>query len=728
MHAKGGVTRTLEHGVPFLAWLVVSVGVSAILVTGRAAATQSVEDASCRFNVARAVEQLAKAQLKETVKCYRLRALGKIPASTDCAVLEQIPGYEKVAGAAQRLVETTLQNCGSVGREPAPCAAPCQNIMVTDAGSWGECLVCRTHAEGHGMMDLVYGQVPDPIAAGLGVAGLKCQEQLAQAMADGLRTRLQEGASCQLGADLFDYGWNCRVADLRGKISKADVKAERRISRCTDNILVALHTCGATVSGATGCAVGVSSLAKDNLYLDLYGRPAGVYVSARWGSANGDGSMAYPLASIGAGIDRAALLGLNDVYIGDGDYPESVELKSNLNLVGGFVVSGGTWVRNPNVRPVVLGGATAVLGRFVEKVVLEGLMIQAADAQQPGTSSYGVRLDEAFGILIRDSVIYAGTGAPGINGVDGAGGVTGGMGGNAASGCECSGTGGTFCGLCDRPMGGRGGTNTLCSDADGGMGGTGSHCVNGPGTNGEWGQGGGGGTGGRNGGALCNGVVVPGERGGDGLRGHDGAPGAGGGAFGEVGPVYVRADGGSGDPGTCGSGGGGGGGGSAGSADIFECYSFGGGGGGGGAGGSGGGGGAGGMGGGGSFGIWLWAGSADVVNTFIITSEGGDAGAGGRGGAGGAGGAPGYGGSGYVPRRGDPSGPGGAGGYGGNGGTGGHGGGGGGGPSVGMVCGSYGPVGRFGNEVLSGAGGAGGTSSDPNGWGAPGLTAAELGC
>jgi len=551
-------------------------------------------------------------------------------------------------------------------------------------------------------------------------------------VSDMLKTRLKAGTRCQAFEDGLPEGMlNCRTADPRDKIARAAFKAARRILKCSDDTLQGLGACGNKVSETFRCTIGGSGLAADGLFQDVYAPKHGVYVSAQFGSEVGAGSADSPLVAIRAGIERATAEGIHNVYVSDGTYLEEITLESNVNVIGGFSVERGDtgflWMRSETATSTIVGGTTAVWGEFVENVVLDRLKIVASDATIPSESSYGVRLGTAFNVLIRDSIIVAGNGGPGLSGVAGPDGSMGGDGGLGGTGCEADGVLGGTCKLCFAPRHGSRGVNTMCQrDAAGGEGGGTSHCLYGPGVDGAAGEGPWGGTGGQDGGTACDGSVKAGGTGKTGSDGQQGEKGAGGQEFGMAGAEYNPADGEAGMLGEDGSGGGGGGGGSAGAAQQFGCYAYPGAGGGGGAGGCGGGGGTGGTGGGGSFGVWVSMGNVTVVNSLIVTGTGGSGGAGGMGGYGGPGGAGGDGGPGKDPLRGFPSGPGGDGGRGGYGASGGGGGGGGGGPSIGMVCGEAGTIGRVGNSFFTGDGGPGGWSLGNHG--ADGVVAFDYGC
>lgn len=412
---------------------------------------------------------------------------------------------------------------------------------------------------------------------------------------------------------------------------------------------------------------------------------------ALWVSSSGSDSNAgtreAPMATIQAAIDAADGAGNGaDLYIAEGEYMETLTLRSRVSLYGGWDAT--DWSRDIDAhRPVVRGDATAVRGTESNDLVLEGLEVVAADGEGAGGSSIALFLQDSDAVTIRNNLIAAGAGVSGSNGSDGA----------AYNTRADSGSSGTDSGFCNNP-GGAGGSGG--PGYNGGLGGPGGL---GAGIGGADGSGGGPAGGGGSGGSVSS-------AGGSGGPGSDnqtrGPSGSGGGAFGSfTADGYVAEDGVSGNGGGVGAGGGGGGGGGG---NGFAC---GGGGGGGGEGGAGGRRGTRGTGGGGSFGVVLYGPTtASLADNAITTGNGGAGGTGGTGGEGEPGG--------FGAAGGDAGSLLGAGGPGGNGGwgaPGGHGGGGGGGPSIGVVEDATASATLTGNTFTLGTPGTGGASSGSSG-------------
>ncbi len=411
------------------------------------------------------------------------------------------------------------------------------------------------------------------------------------------------------------------------------------------------------------------------------------FVAGNAGNDANVGSQDEPLSTIQAAIELADQAGGGNVHIVGGVFSESIELRSNVSLLGGY--DSTSWTQCPDENPTtIVGGTTAVSGENIQSAKLNGLTIISSEAGSD-ESSVAVRLVDSTNVEIFGNRIVAGDGGDGSSGANGAAGSAGEEGSNGANAAACP---------PDRNGGSGAPANVGGSGGSGGRGGAAG------GFDGSSGGGPHGGAGGQGGGIGTSGDV--GDRGNLDNPSETGALGDGGLGIGTLADgFYQPSDGDDGDNGEDGSGGGGGGGG--GGALVFAC---GGGGGGGGEGGDAGDGGLGGLGGGASLGIVL-INSTDIMidDNVIETGNGGFGGDGGEGGNGGAGGEGGSGGSRFGGQ-----GPGRDGGKGGDGGQGGAGGGGGGGPVVGIFEDAGSSSTRTGNRVLLGLPGEGGLSNGGN--------------
>jgi len=433
------------------------------------------------------------------------------------------------------------------------------------------------------------------------------------------------------------------------------------------------------------------------------------------GSDAGLGTREDPLETLSEAIDRAAGDGF-DVAVLEGTYQvddvddAAVVLENGVSVFGGFFRDAdGSWQRDTDRRATLEvspdDDAIGVIG--VEARELDAPTIWARvdvvvdDAIAPSGGVFGMLIDDAPALIVRDARIEAGDGQNGVFGTDGADGEAG-VDGDPGS-LLTPGLPGILAAPGCVSVGGTGGTGT-------------ASCA--PATNGQSGSGDRGGTPGIGALAcrtapLAPDIGLPGAVGGPGIPGVFGLGGVGGDELAASLP-FPRA--GEGDPGRDaehGGGGGGGGGGTGGAVGL---------GGGGGGGGSGGCGGAGGgPGGPGGFSVaivLLDAAGVVLANVEAVAGRGGHGGDGGRGGLGGDGGDGGRGGIAFGT-----GGFGGAGGDGADGGRGGGGGGGGGGSAYGVFCddttvdldsvtGDAGPAGRGGDGGPGGMRGFDGRDGD----------------
>jgi hypothetical protein len=465
-----------------------------------------------------------------------------------------------------------------------------------------------------------------------------------------------------------------------------------------------------------GCVAEAAADPPDDNFVDsncdgIDGDVARAIFVAPSGSDTNEGTMAAPVATIGAAIAKAQANGKSDVYISAGTYTGRVTLARGISLYGGYAQASG-WSRSA-AHMATISATTEIGGRMIAVVgaeitaptTVDRLTIQTSDAVSAGASSYGLHCVRCTALTLKNCIVAAGRGAAGSRGPDGP------PGGNGVNG-----NGGGM-GLCDASPPGAGGPGGALScsgvDVSGGRGGAGAPAGANNGMTGEAGKNGGGGPGAGGPG---------GDPGGSGARGINGGtvsagmPGGGGMLGMLTGGFWFGMPGADGTPGPAGRGGGGGGGGG-GQGCLLCVGGAGNGGGGGGSGGCGGGPGRGGGAGGGSFGLFLVDSTGILVAGCTVSSaKGGDGGPGGAGGPGG------------MPGLGQPGGraclaeigPGGDGGNGSRGGDGGGGGGGAGGPSYAIYRMNT-TVALAGNPMTNQAGGVGGLGGTPGGgMGAPG--------
>ncbi len=360
-----------------------------------------------------------------------------------------------------------------------------------------------------------------------------------------------------------------------------------------------------------------------------------------FGNDRNAGTFNAPVASLRHAVELAQSIPLRwSVYMAKGEYrvDRPLRMPPSVSLFGWFDGTTNWGYSTSNLTRVVGPSTVLMFGNYpgdtaTNSVRVVGLEIEAADATQPGESSYAVMIASG-GILIDRCRIIAGRGARGAAGANGSDGLPGGQGGPGADAIRNGGGGAGAAGV---RAGGNGGA--------GGLGGAGIAGVAGIGASLGQGSGGSGGPAG----AVC-------RRGGPGTKGSDGGSGTPGinarvplEYFGQVlesGYVGVAGlDGVSGSHGVGGGGGGGGGGNSA--PTLSGCTPEpAAGGGGGGGGGLAGGVGRGGRPGGSSVAVFS-TGSATILDSILIAQDAGDGGNGGNGGLGGEGGAGGLPGQGF---------------------------------------------------------------------------------
>jgi len=324
------------------------------------------------------------------------------------------------------------------------------------------------------------------------------------------------------------------------------------------------------------------------------------------GSDTNAGTKAAPFLTIQHGIDAANANGDIPVIVAQGTYVESVVLRNDCTLWGGYVRA--SWI--PSAVPsVVLTGHVPMKAIGLTRMMVSGLEVRSANAVTGSSIAVLVEDCPSQDVEFANCRFLPGNGAAGAAGTAGAAGAVGRAGHDATSYAGAQGD-----------WGGDGGNGGIFNPGVPPTCGSPS-----PGTAGAAPLGGSGGSAG--GGTGASGLPSP-------SVGLLGAAAPAGGVWSGYAWSANPGGAGGGAAGRGGSGGGGGGG------ECLMGVASGGGGGGGGEGGTGGLGGAGGGGGGGSFAVVVM-GDSDVLLTdcYIDPGSGGAGGAGGNGGAGGAGGA-----------------------------------------------------------------------------------------
>jgi len=144
----------------------------------------------------------------------------------------------------------------------------------------------------------------------------------------------------------------------------------------------------------------------------------GVFV-ATTGSDNDDGSMADPKRTVPAGIDLAAMRpSVKHVYIATGVYNERINLRSGVNIYGGYQ-SDNMW-RRTRTTPTTIASATsepAITGTTItEETEVQLVTARSLDAGTMGASSYATRFLGCSGsIVLRGVTFISGNGGAGVS-------------------------------------------------------------------------------------------------------------------------------------------------------------------------------------------------------------------------------------------------------------------------------------------------------------------------
>lgn len=402
------------------------------------------------------------------------------------------------------------------------------------------------------------------------------------------------------------------------------------------------NACGGDLDGSAdaltppGCASGKDP--KDDPLCVTDSK--GVFVKA--GATGGNGTKAKPFGTISEGLSKSSG---RPIFVCEGTYAESLELKSAVSLYGGFDCA--TFAHAGKRSTLASPKPIAITVSSGAAVVLQDWNVVAADGALPGESSIALFANAAQSVQIARSELKAGAGKDGAPGEAGAAGQAGDV-GKAPVGNTGGDPGIRDCGGGQSTKGGAGGAVNGGPTYSPGTVGTSVPAMYDESNAFNTGAGGK---------AYDGTFAEPGRLGRNGASGAD--IGAAADADGEFSASGWRGTlGKTGGAGFLGQGGGGGGGGGTGGA--------GGGGGGGGSGGCGGSGGVGGHGGGASIAVAVLNSSLSIADAKLIASLPGTGGTGGAGGGGGGGG-----GVGSVTGATGGDGGNGAGGNGGGGGTGG---------------------------------------------------------
>ena len=146
----------------------------------------------------------------------------------------------------------------------------------------------------------------------------------------------------------------------------------------------------------------------------------GVFVSAKTGSPDGDGSRKSPLRTIEAGIARAREGGRR-VYVCSGAYQETVTIENGISIVGGLDCSSSAW-KTGGERSVLLpvqGPALRAKDSDLPTRV-DSFEVRAPDSRfSQAPSSIALIAEQAGALTVARSKLIAGRAADGADGTEG---------------------------------------------------------------------------------------------------------------------------------------------------------------------------------------------------------------------------------------------------------------------------------------------------------------------
>lgn len=153
--------------------------------------------------------------------------------------------------------------------------------------------------------------------------------------------------------------------------------------------------------------------------------PIGIYVSASLGQDDGSGSSVRPLKTLTHAFAIAKEKGLRVIACAE-EYPENLVLIDGVSAYGYYDCKKTPWERGAP-RAIVRAPATpAVIAKGITLPTrFEGFEVRSPDlAGAPATDTEGtsvaLEVRTSTGLTVSESLLHAGTGAPGTDGVEGA--------------------------------------------------------------------------------------------------------------------------------------------------------------------------------------------------------------------------------------------------------------------------------------------------------------------
>jgi hypothetical protein len=247
-----------------------SAGLLIILLVGAAPVARAVPftDATCRSNLGKGVEKLAKTVLLAQLKCHELSNGGMVSGSVDCNDATQSPWTSKVQRAADKLQSLAARGCTHASAPadlgyvtcPDPCGSP-----IASYAALADCFSCVTEHWLENAAVSAYG-AQSPLTGPPSF----CQAAVGTALRTYLVGRFHNQRHCQLAEDLFPAGADCRTQDSSGTVGRALDKADHTLGRCTDASLSGFTSCAATVGDEQTCIGQLGAQGADNLFIAVY--------------------------------------------------------------------------------------------------------------------------------------------------------------------------------------------------------------------------------------------------------------------------------------------------------------------------------------------------------------------------------------------------------------------------------------------------------------------------
>lgn len=140
----------------------------------------------------------------------------------------------------------------------------------------------------------------------------------------------------------------------------------------------------------------------------------GVFVAPN-GDDSAAGTKSVPFKTIAKGVEAAAARGLPRVYVCEGTYDKSVEVKSPVSIYGGLSCAWAHTGVKPKLAPPK--GVALRVTKVSSAVLVEDMeIVGSADASTPGDSAIAAFVSESGNVTFRNDALSAGAGTTGAKG------------------------------------------------------------------------------------------------------------------------------------------------------------------------------------------------------------------------------------------------------------------------------------------------------------------------